>query len=140
MDKEKFTSMTVYGGLFQDDRNLLQKCFDKETGECDHEKFSEYCLINLQKQTSSRIMGLNKVISEAIREFEFLGQWTTLSQIFRSLPESIKNASRYETMNLKMDEYADEMNTFIDMGSVGRKRALELYKRETNNEEGKGGI
>jgi hypothetical protein len=128
MNKEDFINQTVGGGLIQEDRDILNRYFNKE-GEMS-DGFAEACLMQLQMQTISRINGLNKLISESIHELGFMGQWTTLMQIFRTLPDCVSDAVRRDSFKDEMQEWAKEMNEFVGMGSIKRKRVLELLKKE----------
>lgn len=129
MNRNDFASQTATGGLLRDDRQILRMCFDEE-GKIKDE-FAEICLQQLQMQTIIRINSLNKLISESIHELGFMGQWTTLSQIFRSLPDCVFDAAAKEPVfKDEMQEWAKEMNEFIGLGSLQRKRALELIKDE----------
>lgn len=129
MTKDEFLNQTATGGLLTDDRELLMKCFD-ENGEVNAEAFMDYTLMQLQMQTSVRIQGLNKVISEALREFEFMKQWTNLSQIHRSLPDQIVGAARGTNFEAELKLWAEEMNTFNGLSREERKLALEAVKKK----------
>jgi hypothetical protein len=128
MTKSKFVSQTATGGLLQDDRDLLTKYFDDEGHMKDG--FAEACLMQLQMQTISKINGLNKLISESIRELGFIGQWTNLIQIFRSLPDCVADAVQRDRFKEEMQEWAKVMNDFIGLASAQQKRAIELVKEE----------
>jgi len=51
--------------------------------------------------------------------------WTNLSQILRSLPNDIKrSAEDFEEIR----DFADDMATFIDLGTDDRKKCLAVLK------------
>jgi hypothetical protein len=131
MNKDEFISQTITGGLLQDDRDLLSKYFDDEGNM--KEGFEEVCLMQLQMQTTSKIMSLNKLISESIHELGFMRQWTNLIQIFRSLPECVSDAAGKDRFKEEMQDWAKVMNEFIGLGSAQQKKALELIKEEETN-------
>jgi len=130
MNKEEFLNRTVTGGLFSDDRQFILKyCFD-ENDQVDAEAFMEYVLMQLQMQTTTRIRHLNKQVADALHEFEYLKQWTNLHQIFRSLPEQIAKAARDSHFEEEWKDFANQVDTFLNLGAADRKRALELIKEE----------
>lgn len=130
MNREEFLNATATGGLLQEDRNRLLSCFD-ENGELDESSFAELSLMMLQHQTSSRIQLLNKKIADAIHEFEFMGQWTNLSQVLRSLPESIANAAcQDKTFGKEIAEWSKEIDKFLGLSKEERKLALEYVEEQ----------
>jgi hypothetical protein len=109
----------------------LKHCFD-ENDQVDAETFMDYVLLQLQMQTTARIQALNKQVAEAIHEFEYLKQWTNLHQIFRSLPDIIAKAARDSHFGEEWKDFANQVNTFLNLGDEDRKRALELIEEERN--------
>lgn len=129
MNKDEFLERTVMGGLMSADRELLLKCFD-ENGEMNKEHFIDFSLMQLQSQTIARIKLLNKAVAEALHEFEYTKQWTNLHQIFRSLPGQIARAARDSHFEEEWKDFANQVDTFLNLGDADRKRALELIKEE----------
>jgi hypothetical protein len=130
MNKSEFTSQTVMGGLIAEDRRVLLSCFDEETGEVDAESFMEYCLMKLQLQSTLRIQKLNEQISSGIHELGVIGQWPNLTQIFRSLPDCVKDASVNCSFEDETKAWADRQNKWIGLGARQQEAALKFVEEE----------
>lgn len=135
MNKSDFTSTTVLGGLIAEDRRALMSCFDEETGVVDADSFMEFCLMKLQLQTTLRIQKLNEQISSGIHELGFIGQWTNLTQVFRSLPDCVKDATVNCQFEDEMKDWADRQNKWIGLGAKQQEAALSFIDalEETQN-------
>lgn len=135
MNKEEFISATVLGGLIAEDRRVLASCFDDETGEVDAESFMELCLSKLQLQSTLRIQNLNERISSGIHELGVIGQWPNLTQIFRSLPDCVKDATRNCQFEEEMTNWAKRQNEWIALGAKQQEAALSFIDalEETQN-------
>ena len=129
MNKQTFSEMTVLGGLTDEARKRLLGCFN-EKGEVNSDLFMEHCLMQLQNETSTRIIRLNEQVSNAIRDFVLMRQWTNLNQILRSLPESIRDAVRGTYFEDNVSEWTKEVEEFMSLGSDGRKKALDAVRED----------
>ena len=130
MNKSDFISATVMGGLIAEDRRALMSCFDEETGAVDAVSFMEFALMKLQLQSTLRIQNLNEQISKGIHELGVIGQWTNLTQIFRSLPDCVKNAAVNCSFEEEIDAWSQRQNAWIGLGAKQQEKALAFIKND----------
>ena len=130
MNKSDFISATVMGGLIAEDRRALMSCFDEETGAVDADSFMEFALMKLQLQSTLRIQNLNEQISKGIHELGVIGQWTNLTQIFRSLPDCVKNAAVNCSFEEEIDAWSQRQNAWIGLGAKQQEKALAFIKND----------
>ncbi len=129
MTKDEFSNKTASGGLTHEARKQLLLCFEEkftDGEEVNLEAFADICLSQLQLQTTLRIQGLNEMISKGIREFIIMRQWVNLSQVYRSLPTDIENASKDESgkMGEEVRDWCKRAKKFNGLSSDKQKAAL----------------
>ena len=80
---------------------------------------------------SSRIIDHNKLISELIKNLAMMGCWPQLLQIFKSLPDAVMDAFKWEKDIDKFREpillYTKQVEQFMHMSEAERARLLEIH-------------
>ena len=130
MDKKDFLERTSMGGLVDEDRQLLLDTIEQGFS------IEDAALMQLQFRTSLLFSMHHKMIAESIGALVKMKKWTSLMEIFRSLPGDIIDASNGTDAEKVWKEWATEMSAFMGMSQKNRKMALKLVIENSEGDDG----
>ena len=84
----------------------------------------------LRVEVAARTVEHNRIISKSIEYLVNSGNWTSISQILRALPEDLLNAiesdlcSDYFSLQI-ISDFTKDVQAFLNLDRDGRKKALQ---------------